>query len=216
MSPMRSEDEQQNPLNSPVFRELQLLTEVDETPVVTQRQLSVKVGIALGLTNVLLRNLVQKGYLRVSNATWKRRLYSLTPEGLAHKLRLTTGYITRVLNHYQNVRQTLREEMASLEVNEESRVAIYGTGDFAELVFLGLREIGIEEIDIYSTGNSASRRFLGMPVHDVAALHPEDYDKIVVAVLGGSEPLNTELLDLGVPPHKVVTFFTGHNGRQIK
>ena len=75
---MRSEDEQQSPVTPSVYRELQLLTEVDETPAVTQRQLSLRVGIALGLTNVLVRNLVQKGYLRVSNATWKSLIYNLT------------------------------------------------------------------------------------------------------------------------------------------
>ena len=184
---MRSEDEQTNPLNSSVYRELQLLTEVDETPVVTQRQLSLKVGIALGLTNVMLRNMLQKGYLRVSKATWKRRLYSLTPEGLAHKLRLTKGYISRVLYHYQNVRQTLREQMETLEVTEESRIAVYGTNEFAELVFLGLKELGIEEIDMYSPGSPAGRRFLGMPVRDTTTIQSEDYDKVVVAVIDGSE-----------------------------
>ena len=107
---MRSDYEHGNPINSSAYRELQLLTLVDETPVITQRQLSLKVGVALGLTNVMLRNLVQKGYVRVSNATWKRRLYSLTPDGLAHKLRLTTGYISKVLDHYQSVRQILREQ----------------------------------------------------------------------------------------------------------
>ena len=78
-----------------MFRELQLLTEIDETPVLTQRQLSLKMGIALGLTNVMLRSLVHKGYLRVSRASWKRRLYNLTPDGLAHKLRLTSAYARR-------------------------------------------------------------------------------------------------------------------------
>ena len=213
---MRSGNEHNDSLDSSGYRELRLLTLVDETPVVTQRQLSLRVGIALGLTNVMLRNLVQKGYLRVSNATWKRRLYSLTPDGLAHKLRLTTGYISRVLDHYQNVRQTLREQLEGLDVNEESRIAVYGTSEFAELVFLGLREIGIEEIDMYSSESPLGRRFLGMPVLDASKLESGNYDKIVVSVLDGSEASNTELLNLGVPPHKVVTFFTSRNGGQGK
>ena len=60
---MRSDDEQQIPLDSSVYRDLRLMSEVDETPEVNQRQLSLKLGIALGLTNVLLKNLVQKGYV---------------------------------------------------------------------------------------------------------------------------------------------------------
>lgn len=211
---MRSDNEHSNPLSSPVYRELQLLTEIDETPVVTQRQLSLKIGIALGLTNVMLRNLVQKGYLRVSHATWKRRLYSLTPEGLTHKFRLTTSYISRVLDHYQSVRQTLREQMETLAVNEESRVAIYGTSEFAELVFLGLKEIGIEEIEILDGAGANGNRFLGMPVHDASTVNFENYDKIVIAVLDGPQARSTELLNLGVSPHKLVTFFSSHNWEQ--
>ena len=165
------------------------------------------------MTNVLVRNLVQKGYLRVSNVTWKSRLYNLTPEGLAHKLRLTKGYIDRVLNHYRNVRQTLRAQMEDLEVNAESRIAVYGTNEFAELVYLGLKEFGIEEIDFYDGYNPEIRQFLGMPIRDASTIKSENYDKIVVAVLGGSETADTTLSDLGVPPHKIVTFFTRVNRR---
>ena len=213
---MRSDDEQQNPLDSRVYRDLRLMSEVDETPEVNQRQLSLRLGIALGLTNVLLKNLVQKGYVRVSNASWKRRLYNLTPEGLAHKLRLTTGYISRVLDHYQNVRQTLREQMEGLDVNEESRIAVCGTNEFAELVYLGLKEIGIEDIAFYSKGNAVGERFLGVPVEDVKKINSNDYDKLVIAELHGFEDLSQILSDLGVPEQKVVTFFSSkpsNNGR---
>ena len=213
---MRSEDEHQNPLDSPMYRDLRLMSEVDETPEVNQRQLSLRLGIALGLTNVLLKNLVQKGYVRVSNASWKRRLYNLTPEGLAHKLRLTTGYISRVLDHYQNVRQTLREQMERLDVNEESRIAVCGTNEFAELVYLGLKEIGIGEIAFCSKGKAVGERFLGVPVEDVTKLKFEDYDKVVIAELHGSEALTELLSDLGVPEQKIITFFaikSSKNGR---
>jgi DNA-binding MarR family transcriptional regulator len=213
---MRSDDEHQNPLDSPVYRDLRLMSEVNEAPEVNQRQLSLSLGIALGLTNVLLKNLVQKGYVRVSNASWKRRMYNLTPEGLAHKLRLTTGYISRVLDHYQNVRQTLREQMEGLDVNEESRIAVCGTNEFAELVYLGLKEIGIGEIAFCSNGKAVGERFLGVPVEDVMKIKLEDYDKLVIAELHGSEALTQVLSDLGVPEQKIVTFFATNpskNGR---
>ena len=204
---MRSNREQKNPLDSPEYRDLRLITEVEKTPAINQRQLSVRMGIALGLTNVLLRNLVQKGYVRVSNASWKRRLYNLTPEGLAHKFRLTTGYIGRVLDHYQNVRLTLREQMEGLDVNEESRIAVCGVNEFAELVYLGLKEIGIEDIAFYSNRKGTEEKFLGMPVGDVMTIKIEDFDKFVIAELYGSESLNRILLDHGIPEYKVVTFF---------
>lgn len=213
---MCSSNEQQNPLDSPSYRELRLITEVQETPDSNQRQMSLKLGIALGLTNVLLKSLIQKGFVRVSNASWKRRLYNLTPEGLVHKLQLTTGYISRVLDHYQNVRQTLRQQMQDLNVNEESRIAVCGANEFAELVYLGLKELGIGEIAFYSKGKLVGDRFLGIPVKDITAIKHNCYDKVVIAELYESKLLNQLLLDLGVPEQKVVIFFASNpaiNGR---
>lgn len=204
---MRSRSEHEELTDAPTYRDLQLILEVEANPEITQRELSLKAGIALGLTNVLLRNLAQKGYLRISRAGWKRWLYTLTPDGFSHKIRLTVTYIYRVLDHYHKVRQTLRTELQPLALTAESRVAIYGASEFAELVYLGLKELGIEEIEIFETGSRSGGKFLGMPVQDVASLQPEWYDKIVVASMGDAEAALSELREFSGSPPKLVTFF---------
>jgi DNA-binding MarR family transcriptional regulator len=47
------------------MRELNLLQELEKNPVVSQRELSNKFGIALGMTNACLRKMVQRGWIRV-------------------------------------------------------------------------------------------------------------------------------------------------------
>jgi DNA-binding MarR family transcriptional regulator len=211
---MRSRNEQQYPPEPTTYREMQLLSEVELNPDVTQRHLSQRIGIALGLTNVLLRNLVQKGYVRVSHASWKRRLYTLTPDGFSHRIRLMAGYVHRFLDHYQRVRQTLREELEPLALNAESRVAIYGTGEFAELVYLGLRERGIEEIDIFDSRGLGNRRFLGMPVLDIGMLQPEHYDRVVIAHLRPTGAQYKQLQEQGASTKQLVTFFSHGRPRE--
>lgn len=212
---MRSPHEHQDSLEPPNYRELQVLTEVEANPELSQRELSSRVGIALGLVNVMVRNLAQKGYIRVSNANWKRRLYALTPDGFSHKIRLTVSYIHRVLDHYQNVRQTLREQFVPMALNEESRVAIYGTGEFAELVYLGLREIGIEEINIFAAVDTPGTRFLGIPVRDISTLQPEDYDRIMVAYLNPPEKVCAGLQERGATLDQLMTFFPDGSTKDI-
>jgi len=190
------------------FRELRLLQELEEAPEITQRDLSQKQGIALGLTNTLLRNLAKKGFIHASQAGWKRWLYAITPEGFSHKLRLTVTYVRRVLDDYGKVRLILREELAPLALHQESRIALYGTGDFAELVFLGLKDIGIEEIDIYSPDYVTNSRFLGMPVRNTTSLRPGHYDKVVIAVLNDSETTVKSLRKQGIASVDIVTFFS--------
>ena len=209
---MRSKSEQQDPEEAQTYRELRVLSEVEDTPEVTQRELSQRIGIALGLTNVLLRSLVQKGYVRATQAGWKRWIYNLTPEGFSHKIRLTIAYINRVLDHYQRVRRTLRQQLEPLALHEESRVAIYGTGEFAELVYLGLKELGIEEIDVFAVTEGQSRRFLGMPVRDVATLEPEGYDRVVIAVLDSTDEVYSKLGQEDLRRGKLVEFFVTRKG----
>jgi len=189
------------------YRELRLLAEVEQNPEITQRQLSARLGIALGLTNVLLRNLAHKGYLRASQSSWKRWVYALTPDGFSHKLRLTLGYISRVLDNYQTVRQTLRDQIEPLAMNEETRVAMFGTGEFAELIYLGLKEIGVEEIDFFDSGATSDQLFLGKRVRDISTLETDVYDHVVVAFLDNSTANLNGIKGLNAAPEKLVTFF---------
>jgi DNA-binding MarR family transcriptional regulator len=139
---MSSTDEQIDTIGGMADRELRLLAEVHRRPQASQRELARRVGIALGMTNLLLHNLAEKGYVRITRAGWRRWLYALTPDGFLRKVQLTLSYVHRFLDHYQKVRQTLREELAVQSLNAESRVAILGTGEFAELVYLGLNDLG--------------------------------------------------------------------------
>lgn len=206
---MRSRDEQRDPLETTAYRELKLLTAVYDAPNATQRDLSLRVGIALGLTNSLMRNLAQKGYIRVSHAKWKRWLYALTPKGFTRKVQLTVSYIHRFLHHYQTVRQTLRQELAPLDLHAESRVAILGSGELAELVYLGLREAGIEEIDIYGPSTPANRKFLGIWIKDIEASPPTDHDRVIIAALAKVEEKRAHLTALGIPQDRIVSLLPG-------
>lgn len=208
---MRSHDEQKEQIEVASQRELYLLTEVDKDPKVSQRELAKRVGIALGLTNMLVRNLAQKGYVRVTKAGWKRFVYTLTPAGVSRKLNLTIDYIQRFLGYYRNVRQNLREQLEPLGLNQESRIAIYGTGEFAELVYLALKEFGIEEIDIFGPLESVDSKFLGMQVLGVGMLNQENYDKVILAILGDTDAIQCLFLEQRIAP---VTLFHERLGRR--
>ena len=198
--------------DDPSEKELRLLSEVYRDPEASQRAVSRRLGIALGLTNLMLRNLATKGYIRVSRAGWRRWLYALTPAGISRKLQLTIAFVQRFLGQYQRVRQMLRREMQDLALNEESRVAVYGTGEFAELVYLALKELAIEEVDIFSLDHQPMRKFLGIWVRDIATLQPEQYDRVVIAELSCPESTVRELQARYVRPEQLVTFFRDQGG----
>lgn len=69
--------------------DLKILTEIAERKDVTQRSLSFSLGIALGLTNLYLKRLTRKGYIKLTTIPPNRIKYLSTPKGITQKTRLT-------------------------------------------------------------------------------------------------------------------------------
>src|SRR5215467_12868030 len=115
-------------------RDLKLLEAVEQDSRITQRSLAGKLGIALGLTNIYLKRLVRKGYIKCVNVQSNRITYLITPRGIAEKARLTYEFMDYSLHLYGEVRQHLREVLAECAAADR-RVAIYGRGEAAEVAY---------------------------------------------------------------------------------
>src|SRR5438132_3372671 len=113
-------------------RELTVLEAVEQDRHITQRNLAAKLGVALGLTNIYLKRLVRKGYVKCVNVQSNRLRYLLTPKGIAEKSRLTYEFMEYSLFLYGQVRGHLRKVLESAALGNRRRIAVYGTGEAAE------------------------------------------------------------------------------------
>jgi ribosomal protein S25 len=180
-------------------RDLRMLEAVHRDSRVTQRGLASKLGIALGLANVYLKRMIHKGYIKCVNVQPNRISYLITPRGIAEKARLTYEFMDYSLHLYGEVRQHLREAMQDCAA-EGKRVAIFGSGEAAELAYLSLKESGMEPVAIFD--QEGGREFLGMPVRPIAEHASVDYDLMIVATLDRSSQPAADLLKVGVPREK--------------
>ncbi len=200
---MRSNNEHQESLESSSFRELRLLEKVDTTPDVSQRQLARHLGIALGVANILVRSMAKKGYIKITRLGWRRWAYVLTPAGVARKVNLTLTYIERFVDHYKKVRHLLSEDLKNLTLTPESKVAILGTNELAELAFLVLRDIGVNDIHVYDQQITRSS-FLGIKVQLLSTIKDSTYTKVILAMQGDTTVLRRQLGDLGISSSSIV------------
>ena len=201
---MRTTDERPEGLEGISYRELRLLEEVDSNSHVSQRQLARRLGIGLGVANMLVRKLARHGYIRVTHLSWKQWAYVLTPAGMARKLFLTVAYVESFMQHYRQVRQMLREDLSNLALNKESWVAIVGTTELAELAYLVIREIGVNNIEVFER-SPGRPSFLGMRVHELESIVPGRFAKVVIANSDDIDALSDELFALGVSDSQIIT-----------
>ena len=195
-------------MNRQAERELEILSAVEEEELLTQRVLAKRLGVALGLTNLYLKRLIHKGYIKAVEfprkpAVRKRLRYVLTAKGLGEKTRLTFEHAAYSLNLYRRARQTLHVSLARLASSGLKRIALYGTGDATELAYLTLRELDLEPIGIFDTVGGG--RFLGVTVRAVHELLGEEFDGLVLATFDRPDIEIEMLVRLGLPREKLLT-----------
>lgn len=185
------------------YRELQVLEGVSAKDNVSQRQLARDLGVALGLTNLLLRRLVNKGYVKVVNLQRNRIRYLLTPQGIAEKTRLTYEFLEYSLYLYRKVRKVLEENLQQLAAEGARAIVLYGTGEIAEIAYLVIRAVGLELVGVVDD-DRAGGTFLGYPVLKVADLATLNFDFIVVGALEEGLQYQEKLKETGISQDRIV------------
>lgn len=191
------------PLKSATYRDMQLLQEIAQSPHATQRDLAKRIGIALGLTNLMLRRLATKGYIKITSPKKGKIRYLLTRQGFLEKTRLTCEFIDYSLYLYGKVRRLLHEQLSLLQQAGKKRIVLYGTDEMAEIACLTIQGMGLQLVGVVD-GSSTRDQFLGHPVRKIEDLAPEEYDRFVVVSLYWEPGATHRLIESGVPADRII------------
>ena len=88
-----------------------ILRILQDNPKWTQRELARELGLSLGKTNYVVRALVDKGWVKLSN--FKRSdnklgyIYLLTPEGITEKSILAQNFLIRKSEEYNKLKEEI-------------------------------------------------------------------------------------------------------------
>ena len=187
--------------------ELDTLMEIKNNPSTTQRSLSHKLNISLGLTNSILQNLIRRGWIKVQKMTGRKILYLITPEGMANVSRLMYNRFQETLHYYHYTKDLLTAYLMKLYQQGEKTINIYGTGQLAEITYYA----GIStplKLNAIITNDPSKKIFLG---HEVLTL--SDFIKKYSQQL--SEKSQKELLIIStVNPDKLQQEISKHKNIQ--
>lgn len=184
------------------YRSFQLLSEIAGEEPLSQRELSRRLGIAVGLVNSYLKNLVAKGYVRVKNFPRNRYAYLLTPTGIAEKSRLAYQHLSYFTNLYTVARQDYLTLFQSLKAEGVTQVVFCGVDEVAEIAYLSLQEVGLGLVAVLDD-DAVGERFFGMPVDAVAQGFEPGSDVIVISSLKRKEHLRGLLERAGVQKRSI-------------
>jgi DNA-binding MarR family transcriptional regulator len=140
------------------IRELSLLQELEKNPIVSQRELSNKFGIALGVTNACLKRMVRRGWIRITNLDHRRIGYNLTPKGFTEKAKLTLHLISWTVQHYSTLKDIIGERLLEMQNKGVERIVFYGVSDEMEIAYVTLQGLNLKLVGIVEDEEKMNRK----------------------------------------------------------
>lgn len=183
---------------------LRLMGELDRDGGSSQRELSQRLNISVGLVNTFLKRLVGKGYFKVKTLPRNRLKYLLTPEGLARKTRLTAEYLRYSINFYRDIKQLLLSKFEEMEGRHVRKVLFFGAGEVAEMAFLYLQLTHLELAGLVDD-QKKGKRFFGHVIEGVENLSEMEWDMILLTRLDNTEEILDKLTHAGIGPDRITT-----------
>lgn len=159
------------------FKNLQLLEEISRDSNASQRKLSQRLGVALGVTNACLKKMVKKGYIKIKGINHKRISYFLTPEGFSEKTRLTYHFLEYTVHYYIDLKKNLSEKLDTISKEGIRRVVYYGAGDVMEVTFVTMHQTKLELLGIIDDDkDKQGKKIFGFAIQgpeSIKELNPE-------------------------------------------
>ena len=170
------------------IRELSLLQELEKNPIVSQRELSNKFGIALGVTNACLRRMVRRGWIRISNLNHHKIGYFLTPKGFTEKAKLTLHLISWTVKHYSTLKDIIGERLLEMQNKGVERIVFYGVSDEMEIAYVTLQGLNLKLVGIVEDEDKMDRKeVFGVELMGVDHIEELKPDAILITTLTGQD-----------------------------
>lgn len=126
--------------------EFKIIDEIGKDLNTTQRRISHQIGLSLGMTNLIIKKLIAKGYVKVKGLDRRRVQYILTPRGFAEKVKKTHRYLWRTIETLKTVKEKIQDTILEYYEKGERNFTILGKGELADIVEISLRDMGKKDL----------------------------------------------------------------------
>ena len=176
------------------MRDLRLLEELERNPIVSQRELSHKFGIALGVTNACLKRMARNGLIRIRDLNPRKIGYYLTPKGFIEKTRLTIHLISFRVQHYSELKKVIANRLLEMQRDGRQRIVFYGVSDEMEVAYITLQGVNLKLVGIVEDDEKIIPRIIfGYEIEPVSRIQELKPDGILITSLTENEPQRDRL-----------------------
>jgi predicted transcriptional regulator len=188
------------------LKTLLLMEAIDDNGCQSQRELSCKLNISLGLVNTFIKDLKIRGIFQTSKQSNNKMRYILSAKGKIEKVNLSKQYLAYSIHYYNEIKRRISDVLTKLEKDGKQEIVFYGTGEICEIMCLILCEHNGYNVKIIDD-KKAGRTICGRKIYDEVNIEKLNFDAVVIMDFENFSAIRDKLIDKSIPPDKIFTIF---------
>ncbi len=102
-------------MNKKIQDNFEVLRKLHKNPESSQRELAKQLGFSLGKLNYCLKELREKGYVKIKNFKNQKSqlsyfMYVITPKGISERTKLTLDFMKRKMKEYDELKSEIEKD----------------------------------------------------------------------------------------------------------
>jgi len=140
-----------------------------------QRDLAKIAGLSLGMTNAILKRLIEKGWLMVKKVNNRNIQYAVSPKGIEEITRRSYRYFKRTIKNVVYYKEALEKLVIEIRKKDFAGIVIVGNSDLDFIIEHACRTFGLK----YIPDEKTEKTFEGKIFHVYSESYIPDKDQLV-------------------------------------
>jgi len=194
-----------------LYKEYMILDLIEKKKNITQREISMTVGIAVSMVNKYLDEYEKKGYIKRKYRSTKTVEYFVTKKGIERRKLLNIWYLKSAHGVYMSAKDNIIVFLNNIIEKGFKKILLYGAGEVAEIILQVMNddnEIPLEVIALIDDDPlKINKAIVNVPVIDVLMINEYEHDGILISSYTHHKVINEKLIRDGYSENNILHFF---------
>lgn len=188
-----------------------ILDLIEKNKNITQREMSLAIGVAVSMINSYLDEYEQKGFIKRKKHSTKTVEYFVSKKGTERRKVLNIGYLNASQHLYNSARENIEQFLRQIEEKGFTNILLYGAGEVAELLLHTIKASNKISINVLGIIDD-DREKVGMQLVEtdiISIIHIDKitHDGILISSYTNRVLILENLKSIGYTQNRVLNFF---------
>ncbi|MBU1093008.1 MAG: winged helix-turn-helix transcriptional regulator [Firmicutes bacterium] len=189
-----------------------ILDLIEKNKNITQREMSITIGVAVSMINSYVDQYEQKGFIKRKYISTKTVEYFVTKTGSERKKVLNISYLSASQKLYNSAKENIESFLIQIENTGFKNILLYGAGEVCEILLnamksskvVNIKALAIVDDNIDKIGNKIG----STNIISRESISNFQHDGILISSYTNNESIYYRLMQVGYSKDKIIQFFS--------